>query len=202
MVELGSREEEVDKFCLQEVAVGIGERFYSLEGYEVIGGVGGYVVKEKGSVVSMLVRKRWSGKFVVLERCQWKIGNRIEVGEGKYVDVWNVYLGQGKHERLKDMDGKGNVVWMGDFNRWSKRWGGKGSERNREGRMVENWLDEWGLRVGNEVKVGTRKDERRGKCRMLDLVVYGGGVEVRCKVGEDVVRLDHKPLEVEVEVEG
>ena len=93
MVELGSREEEVDIFCLQEVAVGVGEKFYTLEGYEVIGGVGGYVVKEKGSVVSMLVREKWSGKYVVLERCQWKIGIRIEVGGGKYVDIWNVYLG-------------------------------------------------------------------------------------------------------------
>ena len=110
MVELGSREEEVDIFCLQEVAVGIGEKFYTLDGYEVIGGVGGYVVKEKGSVVSMLVREKWSGKYVVLERCQWKIGIRVDVGGGKCVDIWNVYLGQGKHGRLEDMEGRGNVV--------------------------------------------------------------------------------------------
>ena len=160
------------------------------------------MVKEKGSVVSMLVRERWKGRYVVLERCQWKIGIRIEVGGGKYVDVWNVYLGSGKHGRLEDMSGRGNVVWLGDFNAWSKRWGGEKSERNREGRLVESWLDEWGLRVGNEVGVGTRKDERRGVCRVLDLAVYGGGVRLKCKVGEDVVGLDHKPLEVEVEVEG
>ena len=202
MVELGSREEEVDIFCLQEVAVGIGEKFYTLEGYEVIGGVGGYVVKEKGSVVSMLVREKWKGKYVVLERCQWKIGIRVEVKKGKYLDVWNVYLGQGKYERLKSMEGKGNVVWLGDFNAWSRRWGGEESGRNKEGRMVEGWLDEWGLKVGNEVGVGTRKDERRGVCRVLDLAVYGGGVEVECRVGEDIVGLDHKPLEVEVRIEG
>ena len=106
MVELGSREEEVDVFCLQEVAVGVGEKFYGLDGYEVIGGTGGFIVKEKGSVVSMLVRQSWSGKYKVLERCQWKIGIRIEVGGGKYVDVWNVYLGQGKHGRLEDMGEK------------------------------------------------------------------------------------------------
>lgn len=40
--------------------------------------------------------------------------------------------------------------------------------------------------------------------RVLDLVVWGGGLKVKCKVGEkpEVVGLDHKPLEVEVEVEG
>ena len=137
MVELGSREEEVDIFCLQKVAVGIGEKIYTLDGYKVIGGVGGYVVKEKGSVVSMLVMEKWNGKYVVLERCQWKIGIRVDVGNGRYVDVWNVYLGQGRHERLESMEGGGNVVWIGDFNGWSRRWGGEGSERNREGRMVE-----------------------------------------------------------------
>ena len=89
MVELGIREEEVDVFCLQEVAVGIGEKFYTLEDYEVIGEVGGYVVKEKSSVVSMWIREKGSGKYVVLERCQWKIGIRIEVGGGKYVDICN-----------------------------------------------------------------------------------------------------------------
>ena len=57
MVELGSREEEVDIFCLQEVAVRVGEKFYTLDGYEVIGGTGGFITKEKGSVVSMLVRQ-------------------------------------------------------------------------------------------------------------------------------------------------
>ena len=50
--------------------------------------------------------------------------------------------------------------------------------------------------------VGTSKDKRRGVCRVLDLAVYSGGVKLECKVGEDIVGLDHKPLEVEVEVEG
>lgn len=124
MVELGSREEEVDVYCLQEVVVGIGEKFYGLDGYETIGGVGGFVRKEKGSVVSMLVRERWRGRYEVVERCQWKIGIRLEIGGGRKMSVWNVYLGQGKHEGLKEMDGRGNVIWMGDFNVWSKRWGG------------------------------------------------------------------------------
>lgn len=62
----------------------------------------------------------------------------MEIGGRRKVDVWNVYLGQGKHEGLRDMDGRGNVIWMGDFNAWSKRWGGEGSRRNKEGMLVEN----------------------------------------------------------------
>ena len=203
MEEIGSREEEVDIFCLQEVGMGKGEKFYGLEGYGTIGGVGGYIKKEEGSVVSMLIRDRWKGKYVVLGRCQWKIGVRVELGGGKMVDVWNVYLRQGKHEEhLRLMEGRGNVVWMGDFNAWSKRWGGEGGERNREGLLVEDWVDEWGLRVGNKVGEGTRYESRSGKERVLDLAVYGGGVEMKCEVGEGIVGLDHKPLEVEVKVEG
>ena len=182
MAEVGSREEEVDIYGFQEVAVGEGDKFYGLEGYEVIGGVGGFVVKEKGSVVSMLVREKWKGKYVVLERCQWKIGIRIEVGERKWVDIWNVYLGQGRHGRLEEMKGGGNVVWIGDFNAWSKRWGGEEACRNREGRMVEEWIDEWGLKIGNEVGVETRYEVRSGIGRVLDLVVYGGAVEVEVRV--------------------
>lgn len=184
------------------MAVGEGEKFYGLDGYEVIGGTGGFIVKEKGSVVSILIRDVWKGRYVVLERCQWKIGVRVMVGEGKSVDIWNVYLGQGRHERFKDMKDDGNVVWLGDFNAWSKRWGGEESGRNREGRMVEEWLDEWGLRVGNEVGKGTRYEGRNGVSRVLDLAVYGGGVRMDCKVGDGVVGLDHRPLEVEVELEG
>ena len=69
MVELGSREKEMDVFCLQEMAVEEGDKFYGLDGYEVIGGVGEFIKKDKGSVVSMLIRKRWKGKYVVIERC-------------------------------------------------------------------------------------------------------------------------------------
>ena len=113
-----------------------------------------------------------------------------------------MYLGQGRHERLGNMRGDGNVVWMRDFNAWSKRWGGIESRRNKAGVMVENWLDEWGLKVANEVGVVTRYDGRSGVSRVLDLVVWRGGMRVDCRVGEGVVGLDHKPLEVEVEIEG
>ena len=69
MVELVSIGEGVDVYCLQEVVVEIGERFYILDGYKVIGGMGGCVRKEKDSVVSMLIRERWRGRYEVLERC-------------------------------------------------------------------------------------------------------------------------------------
>ena len=54
--------------------------------------------------------------------------------------------------------------------------------------------------MGNELRVGTRYDERSGVSRVLDLVVYGGSLEVRCKMGERVVGLDHRPVEAEVEM--
>ena len=202
MVELGSREEGVDFYCLQEVAVGVGEKFYSLEGYEVIGGTGGFIEKEEGSVVSMLIHEKWKGKYVVLERSQWRIGVRVEVEGGKQVDIWDVYLGQGKHERLERMEGRGNGVWVGDFNAWSKRWDGEKGRRNKEGKMVEDWIDEWGLRVGNVVGDYTRYDDKRGIGRVLDLAIYRGAVVLECKVGEGIVGLDHKPLEVEVGIDG
>ena len=106
--EIGSREGEVDIYCFQEVAVGEGDKFYGLEGYEVIGG---FIKREKGSVVSMVIHKRWKGRYKVLDRCQWKIGVRLELGKGKIVDVWNVYIGEGKHGGcLERMEGGGNVV--------------------------------------------------------------------------------------------
>ena len=48
----------------------------------------------------------------------------------------------------------------------------------------------------------TRWDENGREGRVLDLVLYGGGVEVECEVGEELVGMDHKPLEVEVRVDG
>ena len=45
MKEIGSRKKEVDIYGFQEVHVGVEEKFYGLEGYEVIGGVGGHQQK-------------------------------------------------------------------------------------------------------------------------------------------------------------
>ena len=47
---------------------------------------------------------------------------------------------------------------------------------------MEEWLDEWGLVVSNEIRVGTRYDERSGKERVIDLAVSGGGVRLKCRV--------------------
>lgn len=142
MVELGDREDDIDIYCLQEVAVGVGEKFYIMDGYEVIGGVGGFIEKEEGSVVGVLAHERWKGKYVVMERSQWRIGIRVELGGGKEVSVWNIYLGQGKHDRLERMDERESAVWIGDFNEWSKRWDGEKERRNKKGRMVEEWMNE------------------------------------------------------------
>ena len=83
MVELGSREEEVDIFCLQEVAVNKEDGMYRMEGYKSICGVGGYVERGVGSVVGMLVSEVWKGKYEVIGRSQVRIGISLEVGGGK-----------------------------------------------------------------------------------------------------------------------
>jgi len=73
----------------------------------------------------------------------------------------------------------------------------------REGGIVEEWIDEWGMKVLNEVGCVTREDDREGvRGRVLDLAICGGELVAECRVGEGVVALDHKPLEVEVKMEG
>ena len=116
MVELGSREEEVDVFCLQEVAVDKKDDMYGMEGYEGICGVGGYIKRGAGSVVGMLVSEVWKGKYEVIGGSQEKIGIRWEVGGGRKVSIWNVYVGVGKHRGYEFPEGRGNVIVLGDFN--------------------------------------------------------------------------------------
>ena len=48
----------------------------------------------------------------------------------------------------------------------------------------------------------TRYAERSRVGRVLDLAIYGEGVKMECRVGEEVVGMDHRPLEVEVGLEG
>jgi len=120
-VELGSREEEVDIFCLQEVAVNKEDGMYGMEGYECICGVGGYVERGAGSVVGMLISEMWKGKYEVIGRSQVRIGISLEVGEGRRISVWNVYVGAGKHREFSFPKGRENVVILGDFNAWSRR---------------------------------------------------------------------------------
>ncbi|PUU76969.1 hypothetical protein B9Z19DRAFT_1128955 [Tuber borchii] len=203
MVELGLAEEMVDVFCFQEVAVSKEEVIYGLDGYEVLGGVESYVKREKGSVVGMLVSGVWSGKYVVLERKQDKIGIRLEISRRKKVDIWNVYVGAGKHRSYVWPEGGRDTVVVGDFNAWSKRWEGEEETNMVEGEIVSRWADEWGLKLGNKVGLITRVDEREGvRGRVLDLAFGGGNVELEVEIGEGVVGLDHKPLMVKVSVEG
>ena len=119
------------------------------------------------------------------------------------MSIWNVYVGAGKHGNFEFLEGRGNVVILGDFNAWGKRWGGMEEVNTKEGRIVEGWIDEWGLKVVNEVGCVTREDDREGvRGRVLDLAICGGELEAECRVGEEVIALDHRPLEVEVRMEG
>ena len=125
----------------------------------------------------------------------------MEEEEGKAVNIWKVYFGCEKHDRLGDMSGKGYVLLVEDFKAWSKRGDGEKGRRNKEGKLVEDWMDEWELKLENVGGVHTRYDERSRVGRVLDLAVYGGGVSLKCEVEKGIVELDYGPLEVEVEVE-
>ncbi|PUU74720.1 hypothetical protein B9Z19DRAFT_1067998 [Tuber borchii] len=101
------------------------------------------------------------------------------------------------------LESRGEVLVMGDFNAWSKRWGGEEEVNTDEGNMVERWIDEWVLELGNEVGRITRvSDKEGGRGRVLDLVVYGGDLSVEVKVEEGLVGMDHRPMEVEMGVIG
>jgi len=117
--------------------------------------------------------------------------------------VWSVYVGAGKHGSFEFPEGRGNVVVLGDFNAWNRRWGGMEEVNTKEGEIVEEWIYGWGMRVVNEVGCVTREDDMEGfRGRVLDLAICGGEVVAECRVGEGVVALDHTPLEVEVKMEG
>ena len=68
--------------------------------------------------------------------------------------------------------------------------------------MVD-WMDEWGWKLGTERGVVMRRGEgERGVDRVLDIGVNVGGLEVVGRSWEWVVGLDHRPIEMEVEVIG
>ena len=60
----------------------------------------------------------------------------MEVGKGRTLAIWNVYVGQGKHKDFEWVEGDRNGVVMGDFNAWHKRWGEDEEMENWEGRKV------------------------------------------------------------------
>jgi len=68
-------------------------------------------------------------------------------------------------------------------------------------KVVVEWMDEWGWRVGTLRGVKTRRDMRVGvEERVFYVGFYVGGVEVVEKVLDWVVGLDHRPVEMVLEV--
>jgi len=203
MIELGSREEEVDIFCLQEMAVSKEDGLYRLEGYESICGIGRYVEKKESLVVGMMISKMWRGKYEIIHRSEVKRGISLKVGGGRRISVWNVYVGVRRQESYEFPDGDGNVVVLGTFNAWRRRWGGLEEIKTKERRIVEEWVDSWGWKVVNEVGEITREDNREGfRGRVLDLAISGDEVIAESRVVEGLVALDYRSLEVEVSLEG
>ena len=200
---MGSREEGVDFYLFQEAPVLEGERTVSMEGYESVDGMGGYLKGGEGAVVSTKVHERWEGKWEVIKRERTRIGLLLKLGGGRKLEIWNIYVGKGKHRGFEWIEGDGNGVVMGDINAWHERWGGEGVVENVEGRRVVDWMDEWGWKWGTERGVVTRRREKEeGSNRVLDVGLYVGGVEVRGRSWEWIVGLDHRPIEMEVEVIG
>jgi len=200
---VGSREEEVDIYLFQEIPVLEGEKTVSMDGYDSVDGVGGYLERGEGAVVCTKIHERWEGKWRVLVRERVRIGIVLNLGRGRSLEVWNVYVGRGKHASFKWVEGDGNGVVMGDINARHERWGGDGTDENVEGRRVVSWMDEWGWRMGTPRGVVTRRDEKDGeKDRVLDVGLYVGGVEVKGRVWDWIVGLDHRPVEMVVEVLG
>jgi len=203
MLAVGGMEEGVDVFCWQEVPIIDEEKMYRLEGYDSIEGVGGYLEKGEGAAVCMMVHEKCRGRWKVIKRSRKKIGVVLEWGEKRKLEIWNIYVGSGKHRRFEWVEGDRNGIVMGDINARSKRWSGEEGEENREGRIVEEWMDEWGWKVGTERGVVTRRGEKEGvKDGVLDVGFYVGGVMVEGRTWDWVGSLDHRPVEMVVEVIG
>ena len=116
MCGVGSREEGVDIYLFQEVPVLMGEKTVEMEGYESVDGMGSYLEGGSGAVVSVKVSARWEGKWSVLVKERQRIGIVLKLGKGRSLEVWNVYVGQGRHRDYGWVEGDGNKVVMGDIN--------------------------------------------------------------------------------------
>ena len=203
-----SRGEGVDVFLLQEIPLGVGGECYGVNGYIAIGGVGGIGGGGdgdigKGTVVGMLVDSRWGGKMVIIKRERCKIGLRLDLGGGRKLEVWCIYVGKGKHREFEWVEGDGDVVVMGDVNARSELWGGDGIRREWEGCLVEEWMDRWGFKLGTPRGVITRVGQREGeRGNVLDIGVGVGGLSMVGKVWEGIVGMDHRPVEMVVEMLG
>jgi len=116
---VGSREEEVNVFLFQDILVVGREKTVELEGYESVNSIGGYLESGQGAAVSILVSKGWEGKWNVVVRERVRIGLVFKMREER-LEVWNMYMGQGKYMMFKWVEGEGNGVVIGDINAWSK----------------------------------------------------------------------------------
>lgn len=129
------KSKEVDALCWQETALDRDGRMFRMDGYVMIGEMGGIgggrggEIERKG-VVGMMIHDKWKGLMGVIEREKRSIGIWMDVGEGKKLEVWSVYVEQGQHERFKWREGEGNRVVMGDVNARSERWRGDGVGSN------------------------------------------------------------------------
>ena len=188
---------------IQEVPVLKEGQAVKMEEYDSVEGVGGFLEGGHGAVLATIIHKRWEGKWKVVMRQRCRIGICLELGKGRSLEIWNVYVGHGKHRRFEWVEGDRNAVVMGDFNAWHERWGGDEEVENWEGRRVVDWLDEWGWRLGTPRGVSTRRAKGEvGKDRVLDIGVWVGGLEVEGRVWDWIGGLDHRPIEMEVEVVG
>ena len=73
------KSKEVDIFCWQEIPLDRDGKTFRMEGYVMIGGVGGIggggdgIIDGKG-VVGMMVHEKWEGKFGVVKRSKKVLG--------------------------------------------------------------------------------------------------------------------------------
>jgi len=76
----------------------------------------GFLKGGKGAVVATMKHKRWEGRWKVVMRERCRIGICLEVGKERMMEIWNVYVGAGKHKDFEWVEGDRNGVVMGDFN--------------------------------------------------------------------------------------
>lgn len=194
----------VDIFCLQEIPMGRDGEWYGVEGYVIIGGIGGIGGgydrrRGKEAVVGMLVNKKWEKKMVVVERKVDKIGVRLRMGREVDIEIWSINVGSGKHRGYEWIEGDGNVVVMGDVNARSERWEVEGFVSEWEGKIVERWMDEYGCELGTVKGEVTRYGEGNGvRDGVIDIGVGVGDIRMEGRSWERIVGLDHRPVEMGV----
>ena len=88
-----SREEGVGFYLFQEIRVLEGERTGSMEGYESVEGMRGYLKGGERAVVYTKVHGRWKGKWEVVKRERTRIGVVLKLEEGTKLKIWNIYVG-------------------------------------------------------------------------------------------------------------